>query len=105
VLAVLTDDIVFTTPLASGAYEGGAVADRFLRTVVFRNGLTYRRIPTRANGQPAFGMYVRDRVTGIDHANGILVLTLAGRRIRAMTRFDNSVMPVFGLPRTLPDHR
>ena len=36
------------------------------------------------------------------HANGLLVLTLAGERISVMTRFDNSVLPRFGLPRTLP---
>jgi RNA polymerase sigma-70 factor (ECF subfamily) len=30
------------------------------------------------------------------------VLTTAGDRIRAMTRFDISVLPWFGLPRSLP---
>jgi hypothetical protein len=30
------------------------------------------------------------------------VLTLTGDRICAMTRFDNSVLPWFGLPRTVP---
>ena len=54
--------------------------------------------------QPAFGVYARDPVTDVAHANGMLVLTLAGRLIRAMTRFDNSVLSLFGLPRTLPDH-
>ena len=52
-------------------------------------------IPTRANGQPAFG-------TRVLHANGLMVLTLAGDHISAITRFDNSVLPNFGLPRTLP---
>jgi RNA polymerase sigma-70 factor (ECF subfamily) len=33
----------------------------------------------------------------------LLVLTLAGNRINAITRFDNSVLPGFGFPRTLPD--
>ena len=32
---------------------------------------------------------------------GMLVVTLAGDRIRAMTRFDNSVIARFGLPRRL----
>ncbi len=36
------------------------------------------------------------------HANGMLVVTLAGDRIRAMTRFDNSVIAKFGFPRRLP---
>jgi hypothetical protein len=71
--------------------------------VVFRDGLTYRLIATRANGQPAFGLYARDRLTDVAHANGMMVLTLTGSRVSAMTRFDNSVLPLFGLPRTLPD--
>ncbi len=32
-----------------------------------------------------------------------MVLTLSGTRICAMTRFDTSVLPSFGLPRTLPE--
>jgi RNA polymerase sigma-70 factor (ECF subfamily) len=104
VVAMVTDDVVFTTPLAPGAYAGRAVAGPFLRSGVFRGGRTYRLIATRANGQPAFGVYVHDPVTGVAHASGMLVLTLAGSRIRGMTRFDNSVLPLFGLPRTLPGH-
>jgi RNA polymerase sigma-70 factor (ECF subfamily) len=37
------------------------------------------------------------------HANGLIVLTLAGDKISAITRFDNIVLPQFGLPRTLPE--
>jgi len=59
-------------------------------------------IATRANGQPAFGFYVRDPQTGISHTVELLVLTLSGSRICAITRFDNGVLPRFGLPRTLP---
>ena len=33
---------------------------------------------------------------------GLFVLTLAGDRICAFTRFDASVLPWFGLPRSLP---
>ena len=104
VVAMLTDDVVFTAPLAAGAYKGRAVAGPFLRSALFRDGRTYRLIATRANGQPAFGLYLRDPVTDVAHANGMLVLTLAGSRISAMTRFDNSALPLFGLPRTLPEH-
>jgi hypothetical protein len=32
----------------------------------------------------------------------MLVLTLAGNRVRAITRFDTGVLDRFGLPRTLP---
>jgi hypothetical protein len=41
--------------------------------------------------------------SGVAHAIGLLVLGLSGSRICAMTRFDNSVLARFGLPRTLPD--
>jgi hypothetical protein len=68
------------------------------------HSLTGRRfdlVPTRANGQPAFGAYVR-APDGISHGVGLFVLALTGDRIRAMTRFENSVLPWFGLPRSLP---
>jgi len=80
---------------------GPAAAARVFEAI-FAQDRSYRLIPTRANGQPASGVYVRDPATGVFHANGMLVLTLAGDRIRAITRFDNSVIARFGLPRRLP---
>jgi hypothetical protein len=59
-------------------------------------------VPTRANRQAAFGFYVGDPEANVFHAIGLLVLTLAGDRISEMTRFDNTVLSYFGLPRTLP---
>ncbi|MEA2212894.1 MAG: hypothetical protein QOF83_2842, partial [Solirubrobacteraceae bacterium] len=50
----------------------------------------------------AFGCYRTDSQTPIAHAVGVLVLTLAGDRISAITHFvDSSVLGRFGLPRTL----
>jgi SnoaL-like domain len=100
-VALLTDDVVITAPLAGGAYAGPATATRMFEAI-FTQDRSYRLIPTRANGQPALGVYVRDPATGMFHAHGMLVVTLAGGRIRAMTRFDNSVIARFGLPRRLP---
>jgi hypothetical protein len=99
-VALLTDDAVLTAPLAAGAFVGPAAASRAFEAI-FAQDRSYRLIDTRANGQPAFGIYVRDPATGVFHANGMLVVTLAGDRIRAMTRFDNSVIAKFGLPRRL----
>jgi RNA polymerase sigma-70 factor (ECF subfamily) len=59
-------------------------------------------VPTRANGQQAFGAYLRTPTGGIRHGAGLLVLTLTGEKISALTRFDNDVLPRFGLPRSLP---
>jgi len=100
-VSLLTEDVVLTGPLAPAAFTGPAAAGRLFEAI-FAGGLSYRLIRTRANGQPAFGVYVRDPATGVFHANGMLAATLAGNRIRALTRFDNSVMPRFGLPRRLP---
>jgi RNA polymerase sigma-70 factor (ECF subfamily) len=47
------------------------------------------------------GAYLR-AASGIRHGTGLLVLTLAGDRISSVTRFDTSVLPWFGLPRSLP---
>ena len=53
-------------------------------------------MPTRANGQPAFGAYLRGP-TGISHGMGLFVLTLTGDHICAMTRFERSA-PVVRSP-------
>jgi hypothetical protein len=81
-------------------YEGRDVVARFCASL-FGAGRRFDLVPTRANGQPAFGAYLR-APTGIRHGIGLIVLTLTGDRICAMTRFDNSVFPSFGLPRSLP---
>ena len=44
------------------------------------SGRRFDLVPTRANGQPAFGTYLRDP-SGIRHGTGLLVLTLAGDRV------------------------
>ena len=43
-----------------------------------------------------------DRHAPVLHANGLIVLTLAGDQISTITRFDASVLLRFGLPRSLP---
>jgi RNA polymerase sigma-70 factor (ECF subfamily) len=105
VVALLTEDAWLTMPPLPVEYQGRATAAQFLRAISFRGGArSYRLIATRANGQPAFGCYVRDTRAPISHAHGLIVLTLAGDGICAVTRFmDNSVLPRFGMPRTLPD--
>jgi RNA polymerase sigma-70 factor (TIGR02960 family) len=101
IVALLTEDAWVTMPPVALEYQGRELAARFF-TLVFRQGRRFRLVATRANGQPAFGVYVRDRHTPVLHANGLIVLTLAGDRVSTITRFDASVMPRFGLPRSLP---
>jgi RNA polymerase sigma-70 factor (ECF subfamily) len=102
-VALLTDDVWLTMPPLPLEYQGKELAGQFFQVVAFRPGRRFRVVPTRANGQPALGFYEVDSVTGVSHANGIIVFTLAGDRVCAMTRFDTSVLPQLGLPRTLPD--
>ena len=104
VVALLTEDAWLIMPPVPLRYQGRELIARFLAATGFRLGRSARLVPTRANGQPAFGLYVRDPQAPVAHASGILVLTLAGSQISAMTGFlDNSALPIFGLPRTLPD--
>jgi RNA polymerase sigma-70 factor (ECF subfamily) len=99
-VGLLTDDVFLSMPPMPFEYEGRDVAARFCAGI-FRAGRRFDLVPTRANGQPAFGAYLRAS-TGMSHGTGLYVLTLAGDRIRAMTRFENSVLPSFGLPRSVP---
>jgi RNA polymerase sigma-70 factor (TIGR02960 family) len=100
-VTLLTDDVFISMPPMPFEYQGRDVVTRFCASL-FDAGRRFDLVPTRANGQPAFGAYLRAS-TGIRHGTGLYVLTLSGDRICAMTRFDNSVLPWFGLPRSLPN--
>ena len=100
-VALLTDDVAVTMPPMPLEYDGIEQAARFLAAVTFRDGRTYRLVETRANGQPAFGTYVRDPRGGPLHATSLVVVTLAGDRVSALTRFDASVLTRFDLPLSL----
>ena len=102
IVGLLTDDVWLTMPPIPLEYQGRGLAEQFLTATAIPLQRP-RLVATRANGQPAFGLYVRDPRARIRHGVGLLVLTLAGDRICAITRFDTSVLASFGLPRILPD--
>jgi Sigma-70, region 4/SnoaL-like domain len=99
-VALLTDDVFVSMPPLPLEYEGRDIVARFCASM-FDAGRRFDLVPARANGQPAFGAYLH-AATGDSHGTGLFVLTLTGDRICALTRFDNSVLPWFGLPRSLP---
>jgi RNA polymerase sigma-70 factor (ECF subfamily) len=99
-VALLTDDVFMSMPPLPLEYQGRDVVAHFCARM-FGSGRRFDLVATRASGQPAFGSYLR-APTGIRHGTGLFVLTLTGDRICAMTRFENSVLPSFGLPRSLP---
>ena len=98
IVALLTEDAWLTMPPLPLEYQGRELAAQFLTATALRPGWTARLIPTRANGQPAFGLYARDPETGSFYTVGLMVLTLSGTHISAMTRFDPRILPWFGLP-------
>jgi RNA polymerase sigma-70 factor (ECF subfamily) len=99
-VGLLTDDVFVSMPPMPFEYEGRDVVAHFCASI-FGAGRRFDLLPTRANRQPAFGAYLRGR-EGISHGTGLYVLAITGDRICAMTRFDNGVLPWFGLPRSLP---
>ena len=99
-VALLTDDVFMSMPPLPLEYEGRDVVVRFCGGL-FDGGRRFDLVPARANGQPAFGAYLRVP-DGIRRGVGLYVLTLTGDRICALTRFDDSVLSSFGLPRSLP---
>jgi RNA polymerase sigma-70 factor (ECF subfamily) len=101
IVALLAEDVWLTMPPLPLEYQGRELAARFLVATALRPGWTARLIPTRANGQPAFGFYARDPQAGRFYTVGLMVLTLSGTQISAMTRFDPGILPQFGLPATL----
>lgn len=102
VVTLLTDDAWLTMPPEPYEYQGGAAIARFLDDRARLRGVNFTLVPTAANGQPAFGCYLPDTHAEIAHAYGLMVLTLRGDAISAITWFgDRAVMARFGLPRTL----
>jgi RNA polymerase sigma-70 factor (TIGR02960 family) len=102
VVALLTDDVWLTMPPEPYEYQGPTAVGAFLGDRAARRGAPLRLVPTRANGQPAFGCYFPSPQAEIARPYGLLVLTLEGNQVSAMTWFaGSSVFSHFGLPRIL----
>jgi len=102
VVTLLTDDARLTMPPQPFEYQGHTAIAGFLHDRAALRGRPLRLAPTRANAQPAFGCYLPDAQAAIARPYGLMVLTVDGDQISAITWFgDSSVFPQFGLPRTL----
>jgi RNA polymerase sigma-70 factor (TIGR02960 family) len=100
---LLVTDVRFSMPPAMLEYRGIESAQRLLAAATFRPGRTYRVVPTRANGQPALGLYLADPHANVYRAYSLLVITAVGDHITSITGFTTNVMTRFGLPRSLPE--
>ena len=100
-VTLLTADVRLSMPPIPLEYHSRCVVACLFASVL-RQGRPYDLVPRRANGQPAFGVYVRAPTGGIRQGSSLYVFTLTGDWICAITRFEKSVLPWFGLPRSLP---
>jgi RNA polymerase sigma-70 factor (TIGR02960 family) len=100
-VTLLTDDVRLAMPPVPLEYEGRDAVGRFF-TLLMDRCRRYHLVPTRANGQLAFGMYLVPPGGGIRRGHGLIVVRVTGDRIDDMVRFEGSVLPWFGLPRSLP---
>jgi RNA polymerase sigma-70 factor (TIGR02960 family) len=100
-VALMTDDAWVRMPPLPFEYRGTEVVRGFFTAIYAHWSQVDRLVPVRANGQPAWGDYRRDPVTGGLHITGIYVIGLAGDQVCELTRFETTLAPYFGLPRTL----
>ena len=98
-VALLSDDVFVSMPPMSYEYLGLEPAAKFCGRAI--SGRNFSLVPTRANGQPAFGLYPK-LADAPRLGTGLMVLELAGDQITALTRFEPEVFPRFGLPETWP---
>lgn len=98
-VALFSDDVFVSMPPMPQEYLGREPAARFCDLAI--TGRRFTLVPTRANGQPAFGLYLH-LPDGLQRGNGLIVLELVNDRVTALTRFEPDVLRRFGLPDTRP---
>jgi len=97
VVSLLTDDVFMAMPPIPLEYLGRSAVTGFLAELF--SARRFELVPTRANGRPAFGLYLKTE--GGKVGTGLLTLGLRDDRVSALVHFDREMLPVFGLPATL----
>jgi RNA polymerase sigma-70 factor, ECF subfamily len=99
VVAMLTEDARLTMPPRPTWYAGRTEVAAFLGERPLAGHLAWRVVPVRANGQAAFGHYLRADDSGVFEPHSVNVLTLAGPRIEEIAAFlEPAAFERFGLP-------
>ena len=100
---LFSSDVIWDMPPYAGWYRGPQAIIRLIasRCPVKRAG-DLRLLPTRANGQPACAMYLRNDA-GLYDAFQLHVLSMRGAAVYHVAAFlDVSLFAAFGLPVSLP---
>ncbi|WP_459645898.1 sigma-70 family RNA polymerase sigma factor [Kineococcus sp. NUM-3379] len=103
---LFTADAVWEMPPFTGWYQGGeAIAELIARNCPAQRAGDMRMVPTAANGQVAFGLYMRG-TDGVHRAFQLQVLAVSAaggdtRVGRVSAFFDPRLFGVFGLPEAL----
>ncbi|GAA3346645.1 sigma-70 family RNA polymerase sigma factor [Amorphoplanes nipponensis] len=99
VVALLADDAWLTMPPAPHEYRGPAAIGAFLRASdVWRGPRRMLLVPARVNTQPAYACYLAGPGEPVARPAGLMVVTVRGDRIGALTRFhDNAALARLGL--------
>jgi RNA polymerase sigma-70 factor (ECF subfamily) len=103
IVELFTKDAVWEMPPFLSWYQGAENIGRLIDTQCPAKGPgDMRLIPTRANGQPAFGLYMRSE-DGRYLPFNLPVLTIGPAGITHVSSFfDVSLFKTFGLPSSLP---
>lgn len=99
---LFTADAVWEMPPFPGWYQGPANIGRLVTAHCPGGPGDMRLVPTEANGQPAFAMYLRGD-DGDFHPFQLHVLTVTSSGVARVTSFlDVRLFAAFGLPQTRP---
>ena len=102
IVAMLTEDAVWEMPPYTGWYQGNENIGRLIDRQCPGGRHDMRMVPTRANGQPAFGLYMRGE-DGDFHPFHLQVLTLGRDGVQHVGAFFGApLFATFGLPDHLP---
>jgi RNA polymerase sigma-70 factor (ECF subfamily) len=102
-VGLLRADAVVAMPPVGLRHQGRAAIAEFFASTPYPGAAAHLRlVPTRVNRQLAFGGYRRARPGAPYHATVIVVLTIDGDEISAITGFSTtSLLPLLGLPLTI----
>ncbi len=102
IVGMLTRDAVWEMPPFTSWYAGPEAVGWLIETQCPGGSADMPMVATRANGQPAFAMYMRGP-EGDFVPFHLQVLTLEGDRVAHVSAFfDARLFAVFGLPERLP---